>query len=100
MPQLKKVDSGLSAELNQSLNENVTHRMHQILESLDQQERTALEQVMAKMHEKNLDKSLRSTPQFSYKWLAETLTKHGHPIKKNQVRHFMVYLYPKNRGKK
>lgn len=98
MPQSKRVESALSAELNQSADANVSHRMHQILNALDEQERAALNRVLEKMRDKNADKSLRSVPHYSYKWLAETLTKHGHPINKNQVRHYMLFIYPKEKA--
>lgn len=98
MPQSKRVESALSAELNEAADANVRHRMLQIFDSLDEQERVALWKVMAKIAEKNADRSLRTVSQYSYRWLAETLTKHGHPINKNQVRHFMLFVYPKMRG--
>lgn len=95
MPQSKEVDSPLGAELRQSLDANGRHRMEQILDSLPETDRDALSKVLKKMHEKNGDKSLRSVPHYSYKWLAETLTKHGHAINKHQVRHYMVNIYAK-----
>lgn len=100
MPQSKKVESSLSDELNESAELSVRHRMYQILDSLGEEERKALEKVLEKMYQKNNDESSRSVPRFSYKWLADTLTKHGYPIKKNQIRHYMVFLYPKDREQK
>jgi len=50
-------------------------------------------QVLERMAEKNADKSLRATHTYSYRWLAETLTKHGHPISKNQIRHYMAFVH-------
>lgn len=100
MPQPKRIESALTAELNATNDASFRHRMQQILESLDESEREALERVLDRMHAKNLDKTVRTGPLYSYRWLAETLTKHGHPIKKNQVRHYMVFLYAKDRGVK
>lgn len=93
MPQSKRVESALSAELSGFVHANMRHRMHQILESLESSERALLMQVLERMAEKNADKSLRATHTYSYRWLAETLTKHGHPISKNQIRHYMAYMH-------
>lgn len=64
-------------------------RMVQILEALSDNDRKALETVLEKMRKKNSETSTRSTHMYSYKWLADTLTKHGHPITKDQIRHYM-----------
>jgi hypothetical protein len=64
-------------------------RMLQILDSLSDDERKALEIVFDKMRSKNSDASTRSTRVYSYQWLAKTLTKHGHPVTKYQVRAYL-----------
>lgn len=64
-------------------------RMIQILEELSETDRKAVETVLERMRKKNADSTTRSTRMYSYQWLAETLTKHGHPVTKNQIRHYM-----------
>lgn len=90
------VDSSLLGELL-SADANPPHRLGQILASVSSEEKQALLDVMEKMYKKNRDKSLRASPSTSYRWLAELLTKHGHEITKEQVRHYMVYIYRKQR---
>lgn len=96
MPKSKSGVSALAVELNQSADANLKHRMLQILDSLEVDERTALESVLNRMREKNSVVGSRSIHQYSYQWLADLLTKHGHPISRNQVRHFMVNIYRKD----
>jgi len=85
--QKEKAPSPLEAELTTEWSPE--GRMLQILGSLTDAERKALDSVFAKIEAKNSDPSMRSTRIYSYEWLAATLTKHGHPITKHQVRAYM-----------
>jgi hypothetical protein len=69
--------------------------MDAILDSLPPTERDALLSVLSRMRDKNRSVVTRANSNYSYKWLAEVLTKHGHEIKANQVRHYLTNIYPK-----
>lgn len=88
--QKEKVASPLENELLARIESDA--RMAQILERLSDSERKAVEIVLDKMRQKNADKTTRSTHAYSYKWLADTLTKHGHPVTKNQIRHYLTKM--------
>lgn len=85
--QKEKAPSPLEAEL--ITERSPEGRMLQILTELTDNERKALDVVFDRIVQKNSDPSMRSTRMYSYQWLAETLTKHGHPITKHQVRAYM-----------
>jgi hypothetical protein len=99
VPQSKKLESVLIADLERCASTSVKHRLEEILDSLPESERQALEKTISNMAEKNQNTSLRCRNGFSYKWLAEVLTKHGHTISANQVRHYIGAIYRKRQAK-
>ena len=98
MPQSKKSQpspNALLSELDECVKASFKHRMDAILDSLSPSERDSLLSVLARMRDKNKSVVTRAYSNYSYKWLAEVLTKHGHEIKANQIRHYLTYIYPK-----
>ncbi len=98
MPQSKKsqpTPNALVSELDECVKASFKHRMDAILDSLPPTERDALLSVLSRMRDKNRSVVTRANNNYSYKWLAGVLTKHGHEIKANQVRHYLTNIYPK-----
>lgn len=86
MPALNTTKKSLLTEL-QSMTDEC--RMCQILRELPDSERDALLVVIKKMKEKNSSKEGRSKHNYTYRWLANTLTSHGFDIDLKGVRRFM-----------
>jgi uncharacterized membrane protein len=98
VPQSKKsqpTPNAFVSELDECVKASFKHRMDAILDSLPPTERDALLSVLSRMRDKNRSVVTRANSNYSYKWLAEVLTKHGHEIKANQVRHYLTNIYPK-----
>lgn len=87
MPAQKPEPTSLLVELSATPKEC---RMCKILEELSPPERDALLSVLKKMKEKNLTQKGRSQHYYSYRWLAELLTKYGFTIEKNDVRKYLI----------
>lgn len=101
MPQSNKsqtTPSGLLDELKACNDATLKHRLDDIIESLPTSEKESLIAVLAKIAAKNSVASTRSKHAYSYNWLAGVLTKHGHQITANQIRHYMVRVYKKSDG--
>lgn len=65
-------------------------RMCEILRQLPPKEKDALLVVIKKMKEKNATKQGRAKKTYTYRWLAETLTKHGFSVDRRDVRNYMT----------
>ena len=87
MPTLKKEKNGLLEDL-QSFDTGC--RMCQILLALPVSERDALMLVIDKMKKKNSTKEGRSSHTYTYKWLAEVLSKHGFAILRKDIARYFV----------
>lgn len=95
MQQSKKLKSVLIADLEAIDPKRQKHRVDEILDSLSDVEREALHKTIMNMVERNQDKSARCRNGFSYKWLADVLTKNGHTVSANQVRWYIYTIYRK-----
>ena len=87
MPTSKNEPSSLLVDLSVNHDEC---RMCKILEELPASERDALLLVLKKIIEKNTTQLGRSQHFYSYRWLAEVLTKHGFKIDKKDVRKYAI----------
>jgi ribosomal protein L23 len=93
--QSNKLKSVLVADLEAVSPQNHKHRVDEILESLSDVEREAVNKTILNMVEKNKDTSTRCRNGYSYKWLADVLTKNGHAVSANQIRHYVGRIYKK-----
>ena len=85
MPTSKKETNGLLFDLTSA---TVDCRLCVILKELPVTERDALMAVIAKMKTKNATKHGRALHTYTYRWLADVLTKHGFAIQQKDVRNY------------
>lgn len=90
----KTPPDALLSELQECNEASFKHRMEEVLDLLPPSERASLVAVLARMREKNLNATSRANSTYSYKWLSGVLTKYGHDISANQIRHYLTYIYP------